>query len=147
MRRFLGLFALGALMATSAMPVAARQPGLTSAGIDLKPSSVLHGNKSQSGRLAKSDADLLGRNDAQLVNVMIKLDVDAAATYKGGINGLQATSPSVTGKSLKENGAAVAAYRQHVNGVSAKVSRSIKAAVPAAQLRKTYTVAFGGIAA
>jgi len=113
----------------------------------LTRTSLEQGSKSQSGQIAKSDAGLLARNDAALVNVMIKLDVDALATYKGGIEGLQATSPSITGKSLRENGAAVAAYKRYLDTAVAGASRAIRAAVPAAQLGMAFTVAFGGIAA
>ena len=34
-----------------------------------------------------------------MVNVMIKYDVDAIASYTGSVKGLAATSPSATGKS------------------------------------------------
>ena len=42
---------------------------------------------------------------------MIKYDVDATASYSGGVAGLAATSPSVTGKPLADNEAAVARLR------------------------------------
>jgi subtilisin family serine protease len=148
MRRFLGVFALAALMVTTVAPAAlAAQPLGLSPGKTITRTSLIQANKSLSGQIAKSDTALLARNDTQLVNVMIKLDVDALATYKGGINGLQATSPSVTGKALKENGAAVAAYRGYLANTAANVSRNIQRVVPGAQLGKTFLVAFGGIAA
>ena len=40
---------------------------------------------------------------------MIKYDYDATASYDGGVAGLAATSPGVTGKELKDNKGAVAA--------------------------------------
>lgn len=148
MRRFLGLFALAALMVATAAPaVSARQPSTEWTVSPLTQGSVFNGSKSMSGRIAESDADLLARNDGQMVNVMIKLDVDAVATYRGGVNALQATSPSVTGKSLKENGAAVAAYNRYLSEAAAVAQRAIKGAVPAAQLGQVFTVAFGGIGA
>jgi subtilisin family serine protease len=149
MRRFLGLFALGVLMATSAMPVAAADPSAFTQSADrtITRTSVINGSKSPSGRLAQSDASLIARTDSQLVGVMVKVDVDAVASYKGGVNGLQATSPDATGKSLKENAAAVAAYQRFVADKVRTVSRAAQLAVPALQVHGTYTVAYGGFAA
>ncbi|MEO6350274.1 MAG: S8 family serine peptidase [Candidatus Limnocylindrales bacterium] len=139
---------MGALMATSAMPVAAADPSAFTVGDQaITVKNVIHGNKSASGRIAQSDEDLVARNDGALVNVLIKLDVDGAASYDGGVNGLRATSPSATGKSLKDNAAAVATYKAYLSGVFTSVSRAINTQVPAAQLGKTFTIAFGGIAA
>ena len=76
----------------------------------LTPDSTFVGAKSSSGAIAQSDPALLGRTDATPVNVMIKYDYDATASYAGGVDGLAATSPRVTGKSLKANAAAVQAY-------------------------------------
>ena len=149
MRRFLGVFVLVALLATTAaIPVAAVEPGdLSLAGSQPTRTSVVHGNKSPSGRIAQSDPDLLARNDPTMVGVMVKLDVDAAATYAGGVNGLAPTSPSITGKPIKENGAALAAYGRYVTGRADSVKRAVSAAVPKAVLGRTFTIAFGGFAA
>ena len=66
----------------------------------LSPDTTVTAAKSKSGRLATSDPALLGRTDATPVNVVVKLDYDAAASYKGDVAGLAATSPSVTGREL-----------------------------------------------
>src|SRR5689334_22601077 len=58
------------------------------------------GSKSVTGRLAHSNAALLKRTDSAVVPVMVKLDYDATASYAGGVRGLAATSPRVTGKKL-----------------------------------------------
>ncbi len=68
--------------------------------------------KSASGKLAKTDPSLLGQSSSELINVLVKLDYDPIASYKGGIAGLRATSPSVTGKAIADNRRAVAAYRR-----------------------------------
>ena len=149
MRRFFGMSVLVALLATTAAaPVAAVEPGDLSLA-ERQPTriDVIHGSKSQSGRIAQSDADLLARNDAAIVNVMVKVDVDAAATYRGGIKGLPPTSPSVTGRSLSENAAAVAAYKRYVAGKADAVKRAVSAALPRAVVGRNFTIAFGGFAA
>src|SRR5262245_51992435 len=65
-----------------------------------RPTDRISAPKSASGRLARTDPQLLGRNDPQMVNVVIKLDYDATASYTGRISGLAATSPRVTGQRL-----------------------------------------------
>ena len=112
MRHFrrLSLLVLGALL-VAALSVAAggaSQPKFQAA--PLTPDSTYIGAKSTSGSLAQTDPSLLGRTDATPVNVLIKYDYDATASYAGGVSGLAATSPAVTGKKLKNNKDAVKAY-------------------------------------
>ncbi len=140
---------MAAIMAASvAAPAAARDPiqrgNISDAG--LTPIRVLEGNKSPSGRLAQSDPELLSRRDGQLVNIMIKFDVDAVASYRGGLNGMAATSPAVTGKTLKENGGAVGSYRRfldtRVRGIRTRLGQ-----VQGLQLGRSFLTAFGGAVA
>src|SRR6185369_17163734 len=84
----------------------------------LSPESTFSAGKSDSAAFATTDPSLLGRSDSTPVNVMIKYDFDATASYKGGVSGFDATSPSVTGKTLKANAGAVSAYESHTNQVS-----------------------------
>ena len=113
----------------------------------LTPQSTFSAPKSTSGQLAKSDAALLGRTDATVVNVVVKYDVDASASYTGGINGLAATSPRVTGKSLKANAAAVKAYDAYTASYTGKVTAAAKKAVSGLKVNETYTTAYGGVSA
>jgi subtilisin family serine protease len=114
----------------------------------LEPDGVpIHAAKSRSGALAQTDPDLLGRNDATPLLVVIKLDYDAVASYTGDIAGLAATSPEATGRSLEDNKAAVDAYLDHVARFEARVRADIEAAVPAADLAGSFQVAYGGVAA
>ncbi len=46
---------------------------------------------------------------------MVKFDADSIASYDGSLDGLAATSPEVTGKSLAANKAAVRAYTAHLD--------------------------------
>jgi subtilisin family serine protease len=113
----------------------------------LTPNSTYEGTKSSSGAIAVSDPGLLGRTDATPVNVMIKYDYDATATYAGGIDGLAATSPSVTGKELKANPEAVQAYDAYTASLSDKITADAQAAVPAMTVSAEYGTAYGGVGA
>ena len=80
----------------------------------LEPSGRASAAKAPSSALAQTDPELLRRNDAEPVQVAIKLDYDAVAVYAGGIPGLEATSPAVTGVPLSERPAAAVEYEDHV---------------------------------
>lgn len=101
--------------------------------------------KSVTGRAAKSDPTVLKRSDAALVAVMVKLDLDPVASYSGGVNGLAATSPGTTGKSVKGNAGAVTAYRKHADKVVSTAAKDIARAVPKAKVGRSFTTAYGGL--
>ena len=103
--------------------------------------------KSRSGALAQTDPALLGRTDTSPIPVFIKLDYDAVASYAGDIAGLPATSPEVTGRSLKANQSAVDAYRRHVAAKEARAREAIEAAVPESTTLESFQVAYGGVSA
>jgi subtilisin family serine protease len=113
----------------------------------LTPDSTFSASKSATGRTARTDASLLGRTDSAPVNVMIKYDFDPTASYRGGVNGLAATSPSATGRSLKANAAAVAAYNRYAASKAAAISTRVERAVKGAVIRQTFRTAYGGVAA
>ena len=113
----------------------------------LTPDSTFVGSKSTSGAIAKSDPALLGRTDAKRVNVMIKYDYDATASYTGGAGTLKATSPKVTGKKLKANKDAVNAYEAYTSDVSAKITARAQKAAPGLNVRFNYQTAYGGVEA
>jgi hypothetical protein len=113
----------------------------------LTPDSTFSSAKSPSGKLAQTDPALLGRTDSTLINVVIKYDYDATASYAGGAAGLAPTNPSVTGKKLKNNKAAVDAYEAYAKQVSAKTSSAVKAALPSATIGQEFVTAYGGVAA
>lgn len=104
------------------------------------------GARTKSGQLAESDAALLGRSDAAVVPVMVKVDVDPVASYAGGLDGFAATSPEVTGKELSLSDAAVKKYLEHVKSVIADTQAKITGAVPSAKVLGSFPVAYGGIA-
>ena len=113
----------------------------------LTPDSTFVGAKSTSGAIARSDPALLGRTDSTSVDVMIKYDYDVAASYTGGVAGLAATSPRVTGKSLKDNADAVRAYEAYTADLSGKITARAQEAVPDLKVRSTYSNAYGGVEA
>ena len=145
--RRLGMLMLGAVL-VGAIGVAAG--GATSSSFTAKtlsPESTFSAGKSDSAAFAMTDPSLLGRSDSTPVNVMIKYDFDATASYKGGVSGFDATSPSVTGKTLKANAGAVSAYESHTNQVSDSITAAVKQAVPSAKIGTEFLRVYGGIAA
>ena len=113
----------------------------------LTPDSTFSASKSDSGQLAQTDPTLLGKTSSAPVNVMIKYDFDATASYQGDIPGLAATSPAVTGTPLEANTAAVNAYDQYTTGKVDQISNAVEQAVPAAQIDSSYQTVYGGVAA
>jgi hypothetical protein len=140
-----GILAIATLLA-SVLPTAAVQPpDLTAAG--LSPSSRISAFKSASADIARSDPALVRRNDAARVNVVIKLDYDAVASYAGGRAGLAATSPRVTGKKLTGKSSAEVEYGAFIKKQEAAAVRAISAKVPTAEFGQGLRLVYGGIAA
>jgi hypothetical protein len=104
------------------------------------------GARTKTGQLAESDAALLARGDAEVVPVMVKVDVDPVASYTGDVDGYAATSPEVTGSKLSLSDKAVKKYLAYVEGVIAETQAAITSAVPSAKAMETYAVAYGGLA-
>jgi Subtilase family/PA domain len=113
----------------------------------LTAESTYAAGKSLGRYVAQSDPSLLGRTDSKRINVMIKYDYDPTASYTGTVTGLAATSPSATGKKLKENKGAVNAYERYAAGVSQKITAAVQQAVPEATIRGSFVTVYGGVAA
>ena len=139
------LLLIGAVCFIAAGGASGEGPNFTAT--PLTPDSTYSVEKSPSGNLAETDPSLLGRTDATPVQVMIKYDFDATASYSGGVDGLAATSPAVTGVPLDANTAAVAAYDNYAEGQTALISSAVQAEVPEAQLGSDFQTAYGGVAA
>ena len=120
---------------------------LVVAGNPLKATSTYGVGKSAAGYVAKTDQSLLGLKSSGLVNVMIKYAFTPTASYRGGIRGLKATSPSKTHKSLRKNARAVKAYQAFANRKVNSINAAIRNAVPAVRIGQRITVAYGGVAA
>ena len=135
----------GASTAAQAVGAAPPDPSRFTATPITSIESQIDVPKSATGKIAKSDPALLKRTDADVVNVMVKLDLDPVASYAGGVKGLKATSPAATKKPLKSNKAAVAAYTRHADAVVADAAQDIRKAVPGAKVGRSFTTAFGGV--
>ena len=112
----------------------------------LSPESTMTVAKSSSGRLAQTDPSLLDRTDATPINVVVKLDYDATASYKGDIAGLAATSPSVTGTKLTGKSGAEQAYESYTSGLDNSFRSELASAVPSAQAGNSLQRVYGGVA-
>lgn len=135
------------LMMAMALPVSATDPTrLDLTATKLSPTDRVSGFKAPSSSLAQSDPDLLARNDAQPVHVVIKLDYDAVAVYEGGIDGLAATSPRVTGKPLTGKSAAERAYKAYIAGQEKGVLAAL-AKLPGVKVGQRLQTVYGGVAA
>jgi hypothetical protein len=144
--------AVGMLAATGALAA----PGAHAAppaGLALSPDQpqqedtiAMKAPHSRAARTAQTDPALLGRADATLVHVLVKLDYDPVASYEGGVPGLAATSPAKTGLKLAQNKAAVDAYTRYVAAYEAKVLARIEARIPTAKVRKSFRTVYGGVA-
>jgi subtilisin family serine protease len=152
--RLVWLALVGALVVTVAASAASggsvrakAASGFTATDLSSAATETISVPKSDSGRLAQTDPSLLGRTDSTPINVMIKYDYDSTASYAGGVDGLAATSPRVTGKKLKDNRAAVNAYEAHTAALSDKITADIEQAVPGATIRESFQTVYGGVEA
>jgi hypothetical protein len=119
--------------------------GLRAGSGDVTATERVQATKAPSSRLAQTDRQLLARNDAAPVNVMVKLDYDAAAAYQGGLPELEATSPSTTGAPLTRG--RMAEYEEYVAGLESQFVRDLQAAVPGARVVDSLRIVYGGVAA
>lgn len=124
---------------------AAAEPGRLTAKA-LLPTSTITAAKSDSGRIAQSDASLVTRTDSDAVNVMVKLDYDAAASYHGDVAGLAATSPSVTGRTLTGDSPAEKEYDAYTARADSTFRSSLAAKVPSAEAGQSVRQVYGGVA-
>jgi subtilisin family serine protease len=151
-RRALALVAvLGALaLIVASLPAAAAAPK-TAGGRELKARPLtattrVAGAKSASGRLAKTDKSLLGLKSSAPVNVVVKLDYDSLAGYRGGVKGYAATSPSVTRRKLNTRDATVRRYAGYIAGVEGGFKDALRSRLPDARTGRSLRTVYGGVA-
>ena len=145
-RAFAGALALMAVLAVGTTAVSAQtqtDPFQVVGGVSHE--SRIDAPKSLTGQLAETDKSLLGLPGNEPVNVIVKLDYDPVAVYSGGVEGLQATSPNVTGEPLDRASAAVRSYKGYVKDFEAETTRAIEARVSDAQIGQSFRLAYGGI--
>src|SRR5262249_21409650 len=112
----------------------------------LQPIGSDAGNKAPSSRLARTDESVIARTDRTRVSVLVKLDYDAIASYRGGVAGIAPTSPSVTGRALDTNNVSSGAYPNFVATQEQSFVRALAAAVPDARVEQSLRVVYGGVA-
>jgi hypothetical protein len=140
------LVLVGALGGTS-IGVAAEQSKATRWKVTpIAGGEAIDATKAPTSELAKSDKGLLTRTDTKRINVVVKFDYDSVAAYAGGVRGLRATSPQVTGRSLRQNKAAVAAYRSYLGRIESRITRAITNRVESARITNSFRIAYGGVA-
>ncbi|MEU6415039.1 S8 family serine peptidase [Microbispora sp. NPDC046933] len=106
----------------------------------------VQGAKSASGRLAKSDAALLASKSPERTSVVVKLDYDSLAAYKGGLPGLPGTSPSVTGRSLNLKSGDAAKYQKHIEGIENTFLSELGKKIPGVKVGQKLRTVYGGVA-
>jgi subtilisin family serine protease len=139
----LALAVLAAPGGAGAAP-AAGKPRLTATPVT--PLSRVQGAKSATGRLARTDTSLLGQRSTAPVRVIVKLDYDSLAAYRGQIKGLPATSPSVTHRKLSLRNATVRRYAAYVAGVEDNFKNALRSRLPDARAGRSLRTVYGGVA-
>src|SRR3954468_5111466 len=139
--------ALAGLLTVTATSTASRTVKAAALTLDTSNapalSSTYVGSKSMSGYAAKTDRSLLGNRSSKLVNVMIKYDFDAIASYAGRIRGLKATSPRASGKKFSQNRTAVSAYDRYTARKLTRISNAISAAIPGVRFGSAFRMVYG----
>ena len=147
-RRAVGLIALAGVMIVDTSGIDAADPpsgGFTATA--LSPSDRVSASKSITSSLAQTDPALLGRTDATPVQVVIKLAYDSMSTYDGSVAGLEATSPSVTGRKLGLGNRAEKAYDRYISGKESAFTSALAATVPSAAVGQSLRIVYGGVTA
>lgn len=137
---------LPALGAEAADPSPIAPNGRTWTATPLTLDGRVQGAKSPSGQLAKSDPELVNSTSAKQVRVVVKLDYDALASYRGGLKGIPGTSPSVTGKRLDTKSANATKYLKHVTAVEDTFLAALREQVPSARAGQKLRTVYGGLA-
>lgn len=111
---------------------------------DLSPSGSATLVKNSSW-LAQTDQKLLGLTGTASKSVMVKLAVDALATYPGDAAGRGATSPSVTGRALNLRAGEVRAQSARIATAEQQFRAALARSVPGAVVGRSYRVVYGGV--
>ena len=130
----------------SAAPPPTPAPSTKWTATPLTGGELVQGAKSPTGRLAQSDEGLLKSTSGATVNVMVKLDYDSYAAYQGGLEGLPATSPAKTGKSLDIKNSDAKKYEKHIEEVENGFLAELAKRVPNARAGQKLRTVYGGIA-
>jgi subtilisin family serine protease len=111
----------------------------------IQPAAREEAGKAPSSRLARTDRTLLGRQDGEPIPVLVKLDHDSVASYRGGVPGFDPTSPAFTGRKLSGD-AAELAYEAFLAAREDKFTDQLARQMPGAQVRQRLRTVYGGLA-
>jgi uncharacterized repeat protein (TIGR01451 family) len=92
------------------------------------------------------NVDKATRQRDPVVAVIVKYDSPPLASYEGGIPGLAATSPAVTGERLNLRASRNRAYLQHLAGERDRVIQTVRSMAPRASITHDLAVVVGGVA-
>lgn len=123
----------------------AAHPAAGPAEQKLEPTIRQQIGRTPTSRLARTDRSLLGRTDAELVPVVVKLDHDPIASYRGGIAGLEPTSPSETGRRLT-GAPAELSYEDYLAKREQAFTDLLAQRVPNARIGERLRTVYGGVA-
>jgi subtilisin family serine protease len=101
--------------------------------------------RTPTSRMAATDTSLLGQTGRSPVSIVVKLDYDATATYRGTVSGFAATSPSVTGRALSGD-AAERRYEDRIAGLENAFLGELAKRVPGARVGQRLRTVYGGVA-
>jgi hypothetical protein len=111
----------------------------------IQPAAREEAGRSPSGRLARTDRALLGRADSEMIPVLVKLDHDPVASYRGGVAGFSPTSPAATGRQLSGD-APELAYEDYLIQRETRFTGQVTRLLPQAQIRHRLRTVYGGVA-
>jgi subtilisin family serine protease len=126
------------------MPTFAQEGEITAEPVTVD--SIFHAPKAESietiERLQSSAASA-----NELVSVIVKLEAASLASYAGGVEGLPATSPTVTGEGeLDVNSADSQLYLEYLAEQTETFQAAAKSAIPASVVTHRYDLILGGVA-
>jgi uncharacterized repeat protein (TIGR01451 family) len=109
----------------------------------LTPDSTVQGSKPEERTRSAATSSA---GNAGMVSVIVKLNVDPVAGYQGGVPGLSATSPQVTGApQLDLTTSNVKQYQAYVDGIQKDFEVTATKALGSVKITNRYDVIFGGV--
>ncbi len=144
-----GLMALMLGLFVSA-PISAQTPGGKSGPLEVAPISPEMQSMAESTNVkpAPSQPQAMGRSMAaaeQNVSIIVKLENPSLAAYQGGVAGLAATNPQVTGRQLDVQSVESVQYLQYLDNEQTRFTNEVNKSAPDAQIVHQYQVAINGV--
>jgi hypothetical protein len=114
-------------------------------GIEVDPEGAISAESTYSADAAKEGSSTPSIQ-GDLVSVIVKLDFEPLATYRGGVNGYEATNPEIAGTTrLDVDSSASQAYLAYVDSQINAFQSSLAQAIPAAKITNRYRSVIGGV--